>query len=138
MLTLLAKDFKLMFGKEKGLLKKFLSLLVSLIFIACLIGLEVFLFITILSKIENFKDVPIAFISLFLFIVSIITIITDIMNANKLFFNEKDIEQLSVHPVSNSAVIFSKLIYLHKQLHHRVLLQYESIDCILPYGQNET
>ncbi len=112
MLTLLAKDFKLMFGKEKGLLKKFLSLLVSLVFIACLIGLEVFLFITILSKIENFKDVPIAFISLFLFIVSIITIITDIMNANKLFFNEKDIEQLSVHPVSNSAVIFSKLIFL--------------------------
>lgn len=112
MLTLLAKDFKLMFGKDKGLLKKIISLLVTILFIGCFIALEVFLFTTILSKIDNFKDVPIAFISLFLFIVSIITILTDVMNANKLFFNEKDIEQLSIHPVSNSSIILSKLIFL--------------------------
>ena len=112
MLTLLAKDFKLMFGKEKGLLKKIISLIVTIVFIGCIIGLEVFLFLSILSKIENFKDVPLAFISLFLFIVTIITIITDVMNANKLFFNEKDIEQLSIHPVSNSSIILSKLIFL--------------------------
>lgn len=112
MLTLLAKDFKLMFGKEKGLLKKILTLLLTILFIACFIGIEVFLFTTILGKIETFKDVSITFISLFLFIVCIITVLTDVANANKLFFNEKDIEQLSIHPVSNSSIILSKLIFL--------------------------
>ena len=34
------------------------------------------------------------------------------MNATKLFFNEKDIEQLSIHPVSNSSIIISKLLFL--------------------------
>ena len=53
MLTLLAKDFKLMFGKDKSLLKRIISLLFSVIFIGCFVGIEVFLFTTILKKIQN-------------------------------------------------------------------------------------
>ena len=111
MLTLLAKDFKLMFGNEKGLLKKLFSILFSIFFIACFVGIEVFLFTTILNKIGNFNQAPSAFISLFLFIISVIVTISSLFNAYKLFFNDKDIEQLSVHPVSNSSIILSKLIF---------------------------
>ena len=37
---------------------------------------------------------------------------TEILFSKKLFFNEKDIEQLSIHPVSNSSIILSKLLFL--------------------------
>lgn len=112
MLTLLAKDFKLMFGKDTSLAKRILSILFSICFIGCFVGIEVFLFTTILKKIENFNNASSAFIALFLFIISIIVTISSLMNASKLFFNEKDIEQLSIHPVSNSSIILSKLIFL--------------------------
>ena len=133
MLTLLAKDFKLMFGKEKGLLKRILSILFSIFFIGCFIAIEVFLFTTILTKIGNFNQAPSAFISLFLFIISIIVTISNLFNAYKLFFNEKDIEQLSVHPVSNSSIILSKLIFLF--LSHYALCFMFVYPLIIAYGQ---
>ena len=112
MLTLLVKDFKLMFGKDTSLVKRILSILFSICFIGCFVGIEVFLFTTILKKIENFNNASSAFIALFLFIISVIVTLSSLMNASKLFFNEKDIEQLSIHPVSNSSIILSKLIFL--------------------------
>lgn len=112
MVTLLAKDFKLLFGKEKSLTKRIISILVSICFIACFIAIEVFLFTTILKKIGKFHQAPIAFMNLFLFIISLLIIISGIFRANKLFFDEKDIEQLSIRPVSNSSIILSKLIFL--------------------------
>ena len=133
MLTLLAKDFKLMFGNEKGLLKKLLSILFSIFFIACFVGIEVFLFTTILNKIGNFNQAPSAFISLFLFIISIIVTVSSLFNAHKLFFNDKDIEQLSVHPVSNSSIILSKLIFLF--LSHYATCFIFVYPLIIAYGQ---
>ena len=47
-----------------------------------------------------------------LFIVSLLMIVFAIIQAKKLFFNKLDMEQLTVHPVSNSQVITSKLIFL--------------------------
>ena len=133
MITLLAKDFKLMFGNEKGLLKKLLSILFSIFFIACFVGIEVFLFTTILNKIGNFNQAPSAFISLFLFIISIIVTVSSLFNAHKLFFNDKDIEQLSVHPVSNSSIILSKLIFLF--LSHYATCFIFVYPLIIAYGQ---
>lgn len=112
MITLLAKDFKLLFGKEKSFLKRILSILVTTIFVGCFVAIEVFIFNAILKKIGNFRQAPIAFLNLFLAIISILIIIADINRANRLFFDEKDIEQLSVHPVSNSSIICSKLVFL--------------------------
>lgn len=112
MLTLLSKDFKLLFGQEKSVIKRMLSILVTLIFVGCFIAIEVFIFHTILEKIGKFRQAPIAFLNLFLAIISICIIIANVVRANKLFFDEKDIEQLSVHPVSNSSIICSKLVFL--------------------------
>lgn len=112
MLTLLAKDFKLFFISDKSLTKRIISSILTIIFILAFIAIEVFLFVTILSKISNFNRAPIAFVNLFLFIISILILLFDISNAEKLFFNQKDIEQLSSRPIENSAIVSSKLIFL--------------------------
>lgn len=112
MITLLSKDFKLLFGKEKNLFKRILSILATIIFVGCFIAIEVFIFNAILGKIGKFRQAPIAFLNLFLAVISILIIISNVSRANKLFFDEKDIEQLSVHPVSNSSIICSKLVFL--------------------------
>ena len=112
MINLLAKDFKLMFGKEKSIAKKIITILITIFFLTCFIGIEVFLFTTILNKIGKFHQAPMAFMNVFLFIISILITISGIFRAMKLFFNQKDIEQLSTKPVSNSAIILSKLVFL--------------------------
>ena len=57
MLNLLAKDFKLLFGKEKSIARRIATILVTLIFIACFIAIEVFLFTTILNKISSYRNI---------------------------------------------------------------------------------
>lgn len=116
MINLLAKDFKLMFGKEKSIAKKIITILITIFFLTCFIGIEVFLFTTILNKIGKFHQAPMAFMNVFLFIISILITISGIFRAIKLFFNQKDIEQLSTKPVSNSAIILSKLVFYHYSL----------------------
>lgn len=134
MLNLLSKDFKLMFGDSSSLLKRILKISLSIIFIAFFIAIEVFLFMTILQKIERFNNAPVAFLNLFLFIISIMIIIAGIINANKLFFNEKDIEQLSIHPVSNSKIVLSKLIFLFFS-HYAMSIMFV-LPVLIAYGTN--
>lgn len=112
MLTLLIKDFKLMFsegrGRAKGFLRTLFSLIVTLIFIA----LEIFLFSEILKRIQNYSDAPIAFVRLFLLVLSVLMTAGSVLRAKKLFFNEQDIQQLANHPIENSKLILSKMIFL--------------------------
>ncbi len=112
MLTLLTKDFKLMFAGEKTLAKRILNALFSTIFAACFIAIEIFLYSKILNKIKDYRDAPVAFTCIFVAIVSLLMIINAISKAQKLFFDRKDIEQLSNHPIDDGALIGSKLIFL--------------------------
>lgn len=112
MLTLLVKDFKLLFHSEKKLSKRILSIIISLIFVASFVAIEVFIFITILKKIGTFHQAQSAFTNLFLFIISLLLIVSNLLNANKLFFNQKDIEQLSTKPIGNTDIILSKLFFM--------------------------
>ena len=61
MLNLLAKDFKLLFGKKTSKSKQIISLLLTLIFVGSFVGIEVFLYSMILKKIDTTKDASIAF-----------------------------------------------------------------------------
>ena len=112
MLTLLIKDFRLMFsvdrGSKKGILKALFSILFSLSFVA----IEVFLFSAILNKIQTFHNAPNTFMLLFLLILSAFMTVSGVLQAKKLFFNEQDIQQLANHPVENGKMILSKLIFL--------------------------
>lgn len=112
MLTLLAKDFKLLFYKEGSKSKKILTLIAEAIMLAALIAIETILFSTILKKIKNYSNASDAFLVIFLACVSIIMIILGVSRCNKLFFNDKDTEQLVVHPIANDQIIISKLIFL--------------------------
>ena len=132
MLNLLAKDFKLLFGKSGSTSKRVISMLLTLVFVGCFVAIEVFLYTMILRKIESTKNASIAFTCLFLFVISVIVIISSIVSANKLFFNEKDIEQLSVHPVDEIQIIFSKLIFLF--LTHYALCFVTTFPLFVSYG----
>ena len=112
MLTLLVKDFKLLFHTEKKLSGRIISFIVSFLFVASFVAIEVYLFTTILKKIGAFSQAQNAFTNLFLFVISLLLIVSDLLSANKLFFNKKDIEQLSARPIANSEIILSKLIFL--------------------------
>ncbi len=112
MLTLLIKDFRLMFSRERNGAKGIVRALFSVFFLVCFVALEIFLFSAILKKIENFSGAPSAFVLLFLLIISAFMTVGGVFQAKKLFFNEQDIKQLANHPVTNVKMILSKLIFL--------------------------
>lgn len=112
MLTLLIKDFRLMFSKERSNAKSVVRAIFSVLFVLCFVAIEIFLFSTLLKKIENFSDAPITFTLIFLFVISVFMTVSAVFQAKKLFFNEQDIQQLANHPVENSKMILSKLIFL--------------------------
>ena len=112
MIDLLYKDFKLMFGTSKNISARIIRTIASIILIASFITIEVFLFTSILNRIKNYTNAAYAFLSLFLSVISVIMIATGVVSAYKLFFNEKDIEQLSPHPIPNKSIIASKMVFL--------------------------
>ena len=112
MINLLYKDFKLLFSSDKGKTQKILSLIFSVIFIGLFVAIEVFIFNMVFQKIENIIYADMAFVTVFLVIISTIMIIMGVGRAYKLFFDERDINQLTRCPVSSSEIIFSKIIFL--------------------------
>lgn len=112
MLNLLIKDFKIMLGSKQSLSQKIISAIFSVLFFAVFIVVEMFLFETILETIDGINGAPEAFLTVFLCVTAVIITVSGLMNAKRLFFDAKDIEQLSCHPVTNSQIILSKLLYL--------------------------
>lgn len=112
MLNLIFKDFKLLFSSDQGKGQKILSLLFSGIFIVLFVAIEVFIFNMIFQKINIIQYADKAFVTVFLVIVSTIMIIMGVGRANKLFFDERDINQLIRCPVTSSEIIFSKIVFL--------------------------
>ncbi len=112
MLSLLLKDFKLLFGGKGSVKKNIISAISSILIFAVFLVIETFMFSMILSKIRNYNNATIPFLTLFLFFISVAMTFLDLMQAHKLFFNEKDNAQLILHPISNGQLIGSKLIFL--------------------------
>lgn len=112
MINLLMKDLKLLFASETNTKKRIISSIFNVLIFICFVSLETFLFTKILQKIKIYKNAPIAFFTLFLFIISILMIFLGLIQAKKLLFNKKDIEQLTYHPIKNSQIILSKLFFL--------------------------
>ena len=132
MLNLLAKDFKLIFAKKDSVKRQVLSAIFSVLVIAILIAIETFIFQVILNKIKNYYQAPISFLTLFLFIISILMIAFCVIQARKLFFNKLDMEQLAIHPVSNTSIITSKLLFLFL-MHYTTTLMF-TYPLFISYG----
>ena len=112
MLNLLVKDFRMLFTGKMSKAKRVFATLLGLIATAALMAVETLLFSAILEKIKVYKNAPYAFMVMFLVIVSVMMAISGIFQAKKLFFNEMDLRQLAIHPVSSGMQIASKLIFL--------------------------
>ena len=112
MLTLLVKDFKLMFAKDESAAKRALGILLRVLVLGIVVAVELFLFTAILDKIGHYSKAPRAFMVLFLLVVTAFMTVSSIFQAKKLFFNERDINQLSIHPITNSMQVLSKLVLL--------------------------
>ncbi len=113
MLNILVKDFKLLlFGDKSSLGKKILSLVFTVLMLGVFIAIEVFLFTMIIDKVKTYNGAAPLYLTLFLFIISCIMIVLNLLTANKLLFNEKDIEQLTRYPITNEQIILSKLIFM--------------------------
>lgn len=113
MLNILVKDLKLLlFGDKSSLGKKILSLVFTVLMLAVFVAIEVFLFTMIIEKVKNYRGAAPVYLTLFLFVISCIMIVLNLLTAHKLFFNEKDIEQLTRYPITNDQIILSKLVFM--------------------------
>ena len=112
MINLIVKDFKLLFANKNSVKKNVVSALLTALALACLLAIEVFVFTMLLKKFQEYNNATLPFLTLFLFIISVLMTFLDVLQANKLFFNKQDIDQLIKRPISNSQIVFSKLVFL--------------------------
>lgn len=112
MLALLYKDFKLIFASGKVGKWRIISYIINVLLIALFIAIETFIVSNILSKLSSYLNAPLAFLSIALFIISVLMIFLCLTQAKKLFFNEKDVDNLVKFPVKNWQVVLSKLLFL--------------------------
>lgn len=111
MKTLILKDFRLFFSGG-SLKKKLLTFGIKLLFAFIFVAILLFMLVSILNKIKVYEDAEQAFMSLTLFVISIILALSFVVRANKLFFNKNDIELTSKFPIRNRDIVISKLIFL--------------------------
>ena len=113
MLNILVKDFKKFFFTDKASIgKKIISLIFTVLMLAAFISIEVYLFTVIIKDVKSFPGASNVYLTLFLAIISVIMILFNVVNAHKLLFDKKDIEQLTRYPVTNSQIILSKLVFM--------------------------
>ena len=85
MLSLLAKDFRLLFSSSESGKKKVIKAITSLLFLALFRTVEVFLFVGVLQKLKSYPNVPFAYRTLFLFVLSLARIVSLLRKCEKLF-----------------------------------------------------
>ncbi|MBE6143041.1 MAG: hypothetical protein E7177_03540 [Erysipelotrichaceae bacterium] len=113
MLNILVKEFKLLFwGDKTSVVKKILALIFTGLMLAIFVTIETYLFVMVIRKVKVYSGAAQIYLTLFLAIISCIMIVLNIVCAHKLFFNEKDIEQLTRYPISNEQIILSKLVFM--------------------------
>ena len=113
MLSLIAKDFKLLFqGSSKNKMSKILGLLFTIAVGVIFIVIEVYLFNAIFKNLKKINQATDAYFTLFLFIISTLLTVFALFTAKKLFFNEEDNPKLQALPVEESKIMFSKLFFM--------------------------
>ncbi len=112
MFNLIKKDFRLFFPDYGHISKKISTALFISIIVALFIGIEVYVFTTILNKIKIYQNAATAFFSIFLFVIVLLVTLAAVLNASKLFFNEQDFHQMMIYPISNVKKIATKLVFL--------------------------
>ena len=122
-----------MLGSRQSLSQRIISAIFSVLFFGAVIVVEVFLFRTILSTLENIKGATSAFLTVFLCVTTVLITVGDLFNAKRLLFDDKDIEQLSPRPVTNGQIILSKMLFLFL-MHYATSMLFE-YPVLFAYGE---
>lgn len=142
LIELMYKEFKneLNITSENKVIK-FFSILFKLIFIGLFITLEVFIFLSLDKKITKYSGFgSYDFLIFFLFIMLIIGIFSSLIKARKVLFNKLDSTILFTLPISNSTLVFSKIIFIYIKsvllnlvISTPLLISYGSTRGFMPY-----
>ena len=111
MLNLIAKDLKILLGRGQGK-QQALRLVLVIVAIAFLVYMETYVYREILGHLMTYEGAPISFTAVFLFILSMIMILSAMAQSEKLFFNASEAREMAPYPVSNAKIISSKLLLL--------------------------
>ncbi len=111
-MTLLGKNFKLLFGFEKDKKERRENLLFRVLFVALALTLEIFLFRGVLSKVTSFEGASNSFLILFLFAISIFLFVLSLLASEKLLFQKQDRKVLSTLPIRKEEIVFSDVLFL--------------------------
>ena len=111
MLNLIAKDIKLLFGRGQGKRQIARFVLIALA-IGFLVYMETYIYREILSHLTSYEGAAVNFTAVFLFIVSMLMIVSSLVQAERLFFDATEIREMAPFPVSSAKIIFSKLLLL--------------------------
>ena len=111
MLELLKKDFLLVIPKRspKG---KAANALLSVFLFGFFLAVEIFLFVQVMRKTSLDANVPEYVFTAFLLIVLVVTIISGVVHAERLFFSPADLKLVGFLPIPNHKIILSKFIVL--------------------------
>lgn len=107
---LLKKEFIDNFTSKKN----FSSILLYIVTIGLFIALEVYIFLSLNTKIEEYSQYgTYDFLIFFLFIMMLISIFSGIYKARKVLFDSDDFKILTILPISNKTIVFSKIIFIY-------------------------
>lgn len=95
MLNLLLKDFRLMFSGSAKFSERIISAVFTVLFIGCFVAVEWFVFSGIISKISDVAGAKESFLCVFLFVITVLSTVSCVMSAKKLFFDLRFIFRLS-------------------------------------------
>ena len=115
LVELVYKEFKKEYSSfNSNIWIKVLKLLLRLVFVALLITLEVFIFKSLDKKIVTYSSYgTYDFLVLFLFLMSVVGIVSSLISARKIIFDKEDARLLSPLPISPSTIVFSKMTYVY-------------------------
>jgi len=114
-LELIRKEFLQAAGLEKrGFWPTFFRLLLRLFFVAALVAIEVYMFLSIDRKIEEYSSYgTLDFLVLFLFVFMAFGTFLSAARARKVFFDRRDSQVSTPLPIESGQIVVSKIVYVY-------------------------
>lgn len=106
MIELIKKDFLLLLPERKK--GRVTDILFTIVFLALFLLLEVFLFSSVMAKVEMYDNMPECIFTAFLLLVLVGMTISGLSHAERLFFQTKDMRLVCVIPVPLYKILLSK------------------------------
>lgn len=111
--SLIKKEFSITSISQKIKKDNIINTIVELILYFGFIVVEVYLYNMLNKKLSNYNDAPLAFLTIFLGLISVILIGTMALQSRKTIFNEEDSMIMLTKPIRPIDNIISKIIFIY-------------------------